>query len=783
MLKKVALYAILALILLALPLVARRLYYHEGVYRPGEVPRPDLSTIKAQAPELPSFRDRFIAAEPGTILVDQAHDNRFTLAELNLLQARLTARGQRLEAVQEADELAAQLRYARALVVISPGQDWTPDEIGQVQEFVDKGGRLLLVTDPTRFSVEYDESDTPILDYDAPHINDLAARFGLVFQSDYLYNTAVNEGNFRNILLTDFVPHELTQGLSQVVFYATHSIISEERALITAGGETRSSSSERADTLAVAVLAGDGAVLALGDLTFMTEPYNTIYDNDRLIANVADFLSGAQRRYELADFPLFFADQVNLVYSGDPLLDSDLLPGSSDLQTLFADVGKTLLVRAQEDRSHDTLFLGLYQEAGEVEPYLTAAEVTLLITPTQAAEEKEQAQATLTPTLRLTVTPSPPITTPLTTTPEPTPTLAFTATPMATPEIIATAEVSPAARNRIEIGSLGQMVPTGTALLLLQTAGERHVLVILADTQTGLLSTIRRLTDGDLQDCLLQETETPTATVVALCPTGEVAAGEGQGGWAEPEAQPAPPDIPAQPPALTTAPPPTGTVEVTPPPPTPTPVGKPQGHILVIALDKGKGRYDNLTDAGDYADILGSGYKVTVWSEAEKGVPATRDLLSYDLVIWAAGDYEDPLDEEENQALFTILLSEVPVIVSGAFVSDSPTRSVQRDIQVNDANHPLAKGFKAGEVIPFVPAPSGQEYETNVVKDKERPGIAIPFVRGPDSQDAGTAAISAVADEMSKMRLVLIGFPIYLLPEEAKTRLVLNAAAWLISSE
>ena len=63
-------------------------------------------------------------------------------------------------------------------------QDWSPAEIDQVQGFVDKGGRLLLVTDPTRYGIEYDEWDNPILDTDVPHINDLAARFGLLFQPD-----------------------------------------------------------------------------------------------------------------------------------------------------------------------------------------------------------------------------------------------------------------------------------------------------------------------------------------------------------------------------------------------------------------------------------------------------------------------------------------------------------------------------------------------------------------------------------------------------------------------
>ena len=52
--------------------------------------------------------------------------------------------------------------------------------------------------------------------------------------------------------------------------------------------------------------AEEGRVLALGDLTFMTEPYHTVRDNSRLILHIADFLTGAERSYVLADFPRFF---------------------------------------------------------------------------------------------------------------------------------------------------------------------------------------------------------------------------------------------------------------------------------------------------------------------------------------------------------------------------------------------------------------------------------------------------------------------------------------------
>ncbi len=96
-----------------------------------------------------------------------------------------------------------------------------------VREFVAKGGRLLLVADPTRFVVEWDEYDYLVFDYDAPHMNTLSTEFGLIFQADYLYNTVENEGNFRNIGLTQFGDDALVAGLERVVFYAAHSIETE----------------------------------------------------------------------------------------------------------------------------------------------------------------------------------------------------------------------------------------------------------------------------------------------------------------------------------------------------------------------------------------------------------------------------------------------------------------------------------------------------------------------------------------------------------------------------
>jgi hypothetical protein len=302
--------------------------------------------------------------------------------------------------------------------------------------------------------------------------------------------------------------------------------------------------------------------------------------------------------------------------------------------------------------------------------------------------------------------------------------------------------------------------------LLLQSLGERQVLVVLADTDAGLEDTTTLLVDGNLADCVLHEPKSETPSVVALCPTGEVQLGDGDGGWAEPETEQDSPD---------SGEPITDTVE-----PPEQPAG-PEGHILVVAVDNGEGRYDGMTSIDDYVAILDDRYDVSTWSLSADGPPQEEDLDGFDLAIWTAGDYDEILSGEESDMIFQAVLEGIPVLVSGAYVSDTGTESIQRDIQVSDSAHPVSEGFDAGEVIRFVPGPSGGDYVTDVLEDTEEEGTIIPFVRGPDSEDAGTASVVVVEDEITDIRVVLMGFPLYLLPEQPKSQLVLNAVEWMLA--
>ena len=91
-------------------------------------------------------------------------------------------------------QLEAKLRKADSFAVIAPRSSYSESEAALVESFVRKGGKLLLVSDPSR----------------PQQINSLAEWFGLDFLPDYLYNTIDYDLNFRNIFVRDFQPDRLT---------------------------------------------------------------------------------------------------------------------------------------------------------------------------------------------------------------------------------------------------------------------------------------------------------------------------------------------------------------------------------------------------------------------------------------------------------------------------------------------------------------------------------------------------------------------------------------------
>ncbi|MBI2852035.1 MAG: hypothetical protein HYX84_02875 [Chloroflexi bacterium] len=258
------------------------------------------------------FTDNFTKGS-GIVLVDLAHRNRFFREELSPLFLPLVSRGLTVRFLSPADNLEKELlgdteeekgngetpangeeevalndgneeekeAPADVFIIIAPQEEFSNDALKTVKKFVDKGGKLLLIADPTRSGTQ---------------INKLAMGFGLIFESDYLYNMIENELNYRNVFITDFKQNGVTGKLKKIALYTAGSISSADAGIAFTGGNTFSSLVESRQRLSPIALTSDDKILAVYDITFMTEPYNGILDNNQLIANIADWVAQKGKR-------------------------------------------------------------------------------------------------------------------------------------------------------------------------------------------------------------------------------------------------------------------------------------------------------------------------------------------------------------------------------------------------------------------------------------------------------------------------------------------------------
>lgn len=738
--------------LLALPLVLRVGYYYRQPSQARPVPVPDLSNVQVVEQDIVPFAGVESTAGSGRVLVDRTHENKVSDAELNVLLSRLTALGMQTVSLHPGDDLAPALRTAEALIVISPHKAFSPSEIKSVEQFVAQGGRVLLVTDPSRYAIEAIEDElygeTYVAMSDVAAVNSLASLFGLAFVDDYLYDTIENEGNYQYIIMRDFGSNPITEGLQKVVFYAAHSLSVSEQPLITTGQHTTSSLSEQTGGLTSVALGGDGRVLAVTDLTFMTEPYNAVADNNRLIANIARFVAGGARTFGLTEFPHFFGADVDLVLMSpgeDEARPAAAVEDMSALQEAFEEADKKLYWRMTHHSAHDTFYLGLYRgldDWPEVQEILSAQGISLTL------ETVDQAEITPTPTARVRAT----------------------ATAEADPEVSPTPTREP--RDWIHLPSLGWVDAKETALFYQNESKGRQLLVVLAFNDEGLSAAADRLLAGDFDGCLLDEDRQadPERVAVALCPTAYEPPSPGEGPGQE----------------ETPTPEPEGDGEETPTP-------EVSGEILIVADDDGEGVYEWWTSAYMLYDIVTSaGYEPLLWSTSADGEVTPEMLSSYRAVLWCTGDYQDEGGNptaDEIDMLFAYLADvndaypQRGVLFVGAFlgVAEDREQGLLLDIQVTQADHPLAAGFEADQVITLERFTAEEDYAPYVTRDTDAESMV--WSRGPESEFPGEAVIAAAEMEDPSARLVVMNVPLYLLPYDDGFQLGTNVVMWLTGEE
>lgn len=270
--------------------LGRGFFYYSGFYSPPPSELPTYEAIAVPAAPSTEFSDIWEEGE-GIILIDLAHDNAFDIEELNVLTLRLISRGLTIKFLSFEDSLEKkllgkveeekpldeeeELPVPGAFIIVCPQAEFSEDERETIDEFVNNGGKLLLIADPTRRG----------------EMNSLSLDFGLIFEPAYLYNMTEHDANYRNIFVSDFKENPISKNLEKIALYTVGSISSADSGIAFVDENTFSSLIETRKGLSPIALAQESKVLAIYDLTFITEPHNGILDNNQLIANIADWLA------------------------------------------------------------------------------------------------------------------------------------------------------------------------------------------------------------------------------------------------------------------------------------------------------------------------------------------------------------------------------------------------------------------------------------------------------------------------------------------------------------
>lgn len=435
----------MALAALFLPLLARTLWFYRGIAQRPEIATPDYRsfTVPQPAPQSQPVAQQEVDQAGGIVLVDYLHGNQFQPAEIQSLREAVEQRGGRLDTLTDAGGLIAKLKYANALVVISPSYGFADSEIQAITNFVGRGGRLAVFADATRGLMSADPFSGTILDApDSNAVNPLLANFGISVNNDYLYNIVENEGNFRNVFFGSFGKDELTFGLKQVAFYGTHSVESDAGQVLFFGADQTFSSITDAHNPAEggAALSDDGNVVAFGDFTFMTSPYDTVCDNGTLITNIADFLLGGEQEPSLAAFPFVFSQPDLQVYAGsDVKVTAATVAVFAKLQTTLQAVDVNMKIETKLPPAGDKLILSTFSLSDDVVP---------LVEPFNLKIDE--------------------------------------------------------GGKFIKVPGFGDIVRSGNGIILFEPGEEGNTIILLAETKKDVLLFLSSVSSGSLQNCVLQ---------------------------------------------------------------------------------------------------------------------------------------------------------------------------------------------------------------------------------------------------------------------------------------
>lgn len=714
----------------------------------------------------------------------------------------------------QSEALQSTLADASALVVISPFFLYTDKEVQVVARFLADGGRLLVISDP---DVEGDA---------ARDTNSLAARFDVIFNEDYLYDTVDNDENFTHFFQGDFYDQAVELAGSRIAFYGGRSIDGAVTPQVRSASTTLSSLRTGQTSFTTVAIGGlnanhtAGRVLALSDFDALTDPYVARFDNRKLLDFVTGFLAGGARNQTIADFPAFLGEEVALIVDSSDSAGADAVSKAAELQRVLEESGRTLQLGAMTWLTDSTaappadlLYLAHFEDAARTTTLLADAGFSLetrIVTPTlpaaAAAPPAESTPAappsapapdslaasgdsTPAPLPELpTLTPAPddlpttlPESTPLTLTTAPddaalqelTPTPEGAPTESATPSAATTAEPADAEATGALDAAPPAAPPTPT-------------------TQVDLVRSdgIRLLAD-ETQLFIQRSDEDGRKTLAVLgAESGALNAGltrllnRDLSGCLIQDELVICPYLPGA--ASTERTPATETPAIAPDktPDAAPPAGE-TAAILVVDDDLNAVEGD-VGEAELYAALLSrAGYAPTLWSTRQSGYPELDILGEFDWIIWSDAAYGNSgvrgdalriVGELINAGGKVTLSSRMPFFG----VSGDPASPIA-DVVIADGLPELVAGLPstpivlAGELPDVTPLERSPEPST---------GAAVALRRGPASAAADAPVLmlytDANFDEPKGAKLLIFGMSLNWLPDDVAAQLAANMAQVMV---
>jgi hypothetical protein len=474
-------YFLFALICLALPILLRTLWFYQGVYlRSSTHQSPDYGSFSVPQPTLstqPAFQS-VTSVQKKTVLIDFAHTNRFSLAEIDPMTNILLQMGANIQIDKDGKDLPGKLQDANAYVIIAPTVSFNKEAIQSIQDFIARGGHLLIIADPTRTYQNYyfDMEDSVLI------VNQIIDSFEIAFKTDYVYSITHNEGNYRNIYASPDGNSQILKSLSNIVFYGAHSLAGNFIPLLKGDETTLSSGTDQSGDLTIAATSMDGNILFVGDMGFMVTPYNQVVDNFQLLINIAEFLAGESRARSIADFPNLFTRPLVILDNGDFSIDKSVLSELSSIQSVYRTRGIQVFVSNQPEDGKDLLILGSYPPSDELKTYLKSSGFQFITSENSFYDNP----ATIQPDGNNTgnsITSS-------------------------------TKEIQIDFKNDFFIfPGIGSIPAKGFNFIFYSQNEKQNTLILLTESRKSVIDLLKLITKGSLKDCFLQQR-------MAVCPGG-----------------------------------------------------------------------------------------------------------------------------------------------------------------------------------------------------------------------------------------------------------------------